>query len=119
MHDQDACWVTVVSIGKAGRTNATEDKCFWHVRPSHFGNPAKSQLLSDYDSRRLCDLRSREVCLYRLSFKEGDPNALNCARPRHIIQGFNPWDGSLLATVKVRVQYNQNNVNRIFSLFNQ
>jgi hypothetical protein len=37
-----------------------------------FGNPAKSaavfQTLADF--RGLCDLRSREVCLYRLSFKE-------------------------------------------------
>jgi len=37
-----------------------------------FGNPAKSaavfKILADF--RGLCDLRSREVCLYRLSFKE-------------------------------------------------
>jgi hypothetical protein len=40
--------------------------------PSHFGNPARSDALkSMLDPRRLCGPRSRGVCLYRLTFKEG------------------------------------------------
>ena len=92
LHNQDVCWVTVMSIGKAGRTNATEDKCIWHVRPSHFGNPAKSDLLTAPDFRWLCDPRSRGVCLYRLSFKEGDTIALVRAwRNRPGFKGLNLW----------------------------
>jgi hypothetical protein len=48
-----------------------------------FGNPAKSAAENrSIDFRRLCDLRSREVCLYRLSFKEKHSPVAPVAHPK-------------------------------------